>query len=123
MRNKLIDVILLSFIIISLLGYFILSNQVFEDDSLRDKFQLVEGYIISEDWDKAKELSINIKFSWDKQKPWIMLNFAEAEFSNFEITLNQIIGGVIAKDTATALSNTLVAKDMWENFKRVVPEP
>jgi hypothetical protein len=123
MRNKLIDVILLSFIIISLLGYFILSNQVFEDDSLRDKFQLVEGYIISEDWDKAKELSINIKFSWDKQKPWIMLNFAEAEFSNFEITLNQIIGGVITKDTATALSNTLVAKDMWENFKRVVPEP
>ncbi|AKC62286.1 hypothetical protein AAGC94_03960 [Clostridium sporogenes] len=122
MKNSTVSIALISLIIIIFVSYFSVLNSNFEKD-ITNNLKLAETYAINEEWSKVLEVSIDIKKSWNRKKHFIMFNFAEAEFATFENHINYIIGGARAKQLDTTLSNISAAQDLWQNTKKVVPEP
>ena len=122
MKNKTLDIVLITLIVIIFTGYFIALRITIEREML-DQLTLVEQYARNEKWEQALEATKDIKNSWNSKKHLIMFNFAEAEFAVFENHLNYIIGGAEGKQLDTTLGNILAAKDLWENAKKIVPEP
>ncbi|KAJ53755.1 hypothetical protein BD780_002902 [Clostridium tetanomorphum] len=122
MKNSTVNIALVTIIIIIFTGYFLILNSSFQKD-ITENLKLAEKYAINEEWDKVLETSIDIKESWNSKKHFLMLNFAEAEFTMFENHLGYIMGGAKAKQLDTTLSNILAAQDIWINIRKIVPEP
>lgn len=122
MNNKTVNIGLVGLIILIFFTYFVTFNFLFHKD-ITQNFELLEVYTLEKDWNKVLEVSENIKSNWDDKKTFFMLNYGEAEFSVFENHINYIIGGATSKDFNSVLSNTLAAKDLWTNIKKIVPEP
>lgn len=122
MKNSTVNRALIALIVMIFIGYFWGLNLTFEKN-ITQNLKLAESYAINEDWSKVLEVSEEVKKSWNNNKHFVMFNFAEAEFTVFENHLNYIIGGAKAKQLDTTLSNILSAQDLWENTKRIVPQP
>ncbi|WP_425446479.1 hypothetical protein [Dethiothermospora halolimnae] len=122
MKNNVINILLLTFIIFLFLGYFIATNFAF-NNNIMEQLEMAKKYTEGENWDKVLDVTRNIEKSWNKQKYLVMLNFAEAEFAVFENHLSYIIGGAKGKQMDTTLSHILAAQDLWKNTKKLVPEP
>lgn len=122
MTSTKINIILISFIVIIFIAYFITINLTFDKEVI-SKLELVEKYAKNEDWNKTIKTGNEIKEKWQNTKPLIMLNYAEAEYLLFENHINYIIGGAESKELDTTLVNILAAKDLWQNIKKIVPEP
>lgn len=122
MRNIWVSIGLVLLVVVIFLAYFITLKLVVEPD-ITDKFEMMEDYVKDEDWDKLAKTSRDLKKSWNKRKYFIMLNFAEAELKVFENHLSYIVGGAGAKELDQTKSNILAAKNLWNDMKRMVPEP
>jgi cell division protein YceG involved in septum cleavage len=123
MRNKTVDLVLISIIILIFLAYFAFRYTQNNNDSLYNQLNIVEYNSRQGDWDEALKSSEGLKKLWKNQKLFVALNYAEEDFSTLETAINNIIGGIKAEDLATVLSNIEAAKDLWRNFNKVVPEP
>jgi len=123
LSNKLLGFILIVLIAALFTSYFIIKESIFPKGSLESSLNQIENYSKNEEWDKAAEISKEIKNKWKRYKPLIMLNYAEEDFSTFENLLSDIIGGTEAEDLPTVLTSVKSAKDLWENINRLVPEP
>jgi len=122
MTSKSINIALISFIVIIFIIYFISINMTL-DKEIASQLDLAERYAKSENWDKTIQIGNEIKDNWYNYKHLISFNFAEAEFSLFENHINYIIGGAESEQLDTTLVHILAAKDLWQNIKRVIPEP
>ncbi|WZL74008.1 DUF4363 family protein [Clostridiaceae bacterium 35-E11] len=123
MKNKTVNLVLILWVIGIFLSYFTIRQQIFDNHSFVEKIDTLERYAKENDWEEAKEIAQNLKTDWSKIKPWVAFNYAEEDFSTFEHALYSIIGGVEVEDMALILPNTMIAKDLWINFQRLVPEP
>lgn len=123
MKSKTINVVLILLVLGIFLSYFTIRQQIFNRHSFVEEVNALERYAKTNQWEEAKEITRNLKVNWPQIKPWVAFNYAEEDFSTFEHALYSIIGGVEAKDMALILPNTMIAKDLWTNFQRLVPEP
>lgn len=123
MKNKTVDIILITLIIITFITYFSIRDADLEDSKLNEKFNLIESYALKNNWKETLKVSEEVKKEWFDHKFITMLNFAEEDFSTFEITLNEIVGGAKSKDLPTVLTKVAIAKDLWVNINKIVPQP
>lgn len=123
MSNKVVDIMLITLVILIFIVYFSVRNTVFNNTNIYGMLDEIEQYVEQENWDSALKTYKNLKKEWENKKYLVTINYGEADYSNFEITLNDILGGIKTKDAKTVIPNTEAAKNFWVNFHRVVPEP
>ncbi len=123
MKNKTIDIVLVLLILVLSLSYFAIKGIVLKNNPFIEKVNAIESLVAEEKWDEAEILGKTMKKTWIKLKPLLMINFAEAEFSYLEQSINTIIGGTKSKDPSTVYSHIKIIRDLWTNFNKLVPEP
>lgn len=122
MKNNTVNIMLISLIVIIFLGYFIILDLILANVII-EQLRLAEYYTRNENWNDVTKIANDIKKSWNIKKYYIMINFAEAEYTVFENHINYIIGGAEGKQLDTTLSNILAAQDIWKYAIKFVPEP
>ena len=120
-QNKL-NFILIALNIIIFVSYFAVSNFHVKQD-MSEKLKKAQVYTVKEDWEKAKQASIDIEKEWNENKVFIMTNYGESEFGNFEGHINGITGGIESKSIDTSLTSILSAQDDWKNLNKIIPFP
>lgn len=115
--------ILLLIVLLLFGSYFWMKETIWNDEAYYESFEKIEEYAKNGEWELATSVAKDTKEKWHKHNKLIMLNYAEAEFSLFEETLNHILAGCEAEELAEVLSYTKNAQDLWKNFNRIVPEP
>lgn len=123
MKDKLVDILLISLILVIFFSYFGIRQLVFEKNALYQKLELTEKYVKQKDWNEALKISKEIKKTWAKHKLWVAANYGAEDFYNLERELNDIIGGIKGKEVSSTVSNIITAKDLWIKFNKIVPEP
>lgn len=123
MKNKTVDITLRLIVVFLFCGYFWFKDATWDYNTYLKSFNQIEEYAKNGEWDSAKSLADEMKEKWHEKNYIIMINYAEAEFSLFEESLNHIVAGIEGEELAEVLSYTKNARDLWINFNRVVPEP
>jgi len=123
LRSKTITIALVALIAVLMGVYFTLRSPVFTEDSLTRQADQVKSYVREGDWERARAAARGVQDIWERQKYLVMLNYAEADFADFEKSLSTIIGGVEGRDEAAVYASVKALKSLWENLTKFVPEP
>lgn len=123
MRSKTIDVILFLLIVIIFISYFSIRSQVFTRYNFPGELLNIEECITNKKWNEANLKAIKLEETWEKLVPFIALNYGEEDFSRMEDAISRIIKSTENKNASEALSNTMIAEKLWENFKKFLPIP
>lgn len=92
-------------------------------NSVPSLFSQLEQLTLEENWPQATSVYTEITRKFDRLKYIIMLNNAEQEFNDFESSLQQIRGGLLARDKASVLTQLAVAQSLWTPITQLVPRP
>lgn len=78
----------------------------------------------AEDWGQTKATYMQLKKTWENNTSyWTAVNYAEAEYADFEDTLTRMETSINEKDKALVLEQVNALLAYWKNFTRIVPKP
>lgn len=124
MRNKTITYGILGIILIIFIIYFSVQSIIFPSGQpIVDHLNNIIQYAQQNKWDEAEHSVNSLLESWGKVKYLLALNYAEADYSLFMDNISRIQGGVKTKDTTETVNQSLSTLKLWENFRKVIPEP
>jgi len=123
LRSRTITIVLLGGIAVLLAGYFSVKGIVFQKDSIPDKLADVEALVNEGRWEEAQAAGREIKQTWERHKYLVTLNYAGADYTALEQSINTIIGAARGRDAASVYAHIEILKDLWRNINRLAPEP
>ena len=124
LRNRTITYGLLGIILIIFIVYFSAQSIVFPSGQpIINHLNNIIQYAQQDKWDEAEQSVNKLLESWEKGKYLLALNYAEADYSLFLDNISRIQGGVKTKDVTETVNQSLSTLKLWENFKKVIPEP
>lgn len=124
MKNKTITYSLLGIIVFVFVIYFIVQNFVSPTDQIiQNELNNIVLCAQQDKWEEAGQSVTKLLKSWEKAKYLLALNYAEADYSLFLDNISRIQGGVKTKDVTETVNQSLSTLKLWENFKKVIPQP
>jgi hypothetical protein len=83
----------------------------------------IKGLAETDEWETACTLTQELENQWTRQKRLLALNFAEQDFSDFDDALCRVRSAVLVNDKSMTVSECTVAKELYNNLIRLIPEP
>lgn len=104
MSDKTISLILFGIIVILFSIYTITHIVLFDSGNLiLEPLNRITDAVKNEEWNKAEKIAAELNIEWDKRKYFVMLNYAEEDYSTFEDTLIRLESAVRMKDAQQAV--------------------
>lgn len=124
LKNKTITIgglviIILLFLIYFLSFYYIEKSQ----QSIASNLQNISIYAQQENWVAAKDEVNKLEERWNRIKPLLTLNFAEADYFVLIEYLGRIKGDVGLQEKEQTITDVSAVLNVWQNLIRVIPQP
>ncbi|MDP4180542.1 MAG: DUF4363 family protein [Bacillota bacterium] len=124
MKNYSITYWLLSITLAFFIGYFLIQRfAVLSNQPVVTRLNDIIQYAQQDNWSKARNSADEVIKIWEKDKYFIMLNYAEADYSIFIDSLARIQGAIRTRDKTETVIQVLSTIKLWENFIKVIPAP
>jgi hypothetical protein len=115
---------LIGIVFVVFASYFIIQAAIFgPNEHITKLFNQIDQAAIQGDWEEAKEKVDKLHKDWNKYEYFIMLNYAEEDFSIFHEIIAGLEGAVKTKDVSLTVNYAMQGKNLWKNFTKIVPQP
>ena len=83
----------------------------------------IENSASLQQWDQARTQSAKLKEQWASRKLLYAFNYAESDYSTLDQLIQRIDSQTQISDQVTVLTDCRVAKSIYQNMNRLIPEP
>jgi hypothetical protein len=124
LKNQTITAVLFVIIIFIFISFFTIQNVILNSTKEINKhLNLIINHAEEKKWEEARESLDTLNAIWDKQKFFLAINYAEADYSIFIDNLARIDGAIKTQDSVEAICQAEANLKLWENFRKIIPNP
>ncbi len=118
--NLSIGIIIILFFSVS---YYIQNVILDKDDRIKVLLNGISQAAQQKEWDKAQALYDEFDKLWKQGKYIVSLNNGEQDYSDFRDEIHGIEKGIEVQDDKSVPERIGMCIGLWENMKKLVPEP
>ena len=124
MNNRFITIALLGLILSIFTLYFLVQKTILPaGQPISGLFQKIILDAQGDKWAEAARKARLLEAEWKKYKYLITFNYAEADYQLFEDTLYALTAATETEEEFATISRAKAGQKLWENFRRIFPEP
>ncbi len=104
-------------VILLLIFIFIMNSSDFiKDKNIHDNINILNNYLIDEEWNEARIHFHKLKNRWDKNVKLLQFSVERNEIRNINSGIARLQGSLIAQDRASALIELNNIKAVWSQL-------
>ena len=124
MRSGTVTLALLGLVLFWFGAYFLGLRTMFSSEiAMESRLAGIVQYAERNQWEQAEEAFNRLMEAWNKEKFYLALNYAEADYSILIDNLARTRAAIELKDAAETVSQVRAVLVLWRNFTKVIPEP
>lgn len=124
MKNQTITALLFIIIMVIFVTFFSIQNGILKSTKqINNHLNLIISCAQEEKWDEARKSLDELAPIWEKQKFFLAINYAEADYSLFMDNLARIDGAIKVQDSVETICQAEANLKLWNNFTKIIPSP